>query len=102
VNTLGPAGEPSAPPARTKEEPCEVKLDLLEQVLDHRNIMKALKRVEENKGAPGIDGMKTKELRAYLVANWKDLRSELLAGTYEPQPVRRVEVSVCQRKSVPA
>jgi len=92
VNTSGPAGEPSAPPARTKEEPCEVEVDLLEQALDYQNIMKALKRVEENKGAPGIDGMKTKELRSYLVVNWNDLRTELLAGTYEPQPVRRVGI----------
>ncbi len=92
VNTSGPTGEPSAPPARTKEEPCEVKVDLLEQVLDYQNIMTALKRVEENKGAPGIDGMKTKELRSYLAENWNELRSRLLEGTYEPQPVRRVEI----------
>jgi len=52
--------------------------------------LKALERVEENKGAPGIDGMTTQELRPYLTEIWSTLRVALFNGTYQPQPVRRV------------
>lgn len=63
---------------------------MLEEILDIRNIQKALKRVTANKGAGGIDGMQTDELRDYLNANWRVLRTTILEGNYRPQAVRQV------------
>jgi RNA-directed DNA polymerase len=51
-----------------------------------------LERVKLNKGAPGIDGMTVDELGAHLKANWPTIRAQLVAGTYQPKPVRRVEI----------
>ncbi|GAB6931783.1 hypothetical protein JCM14719A_01360 [Calditerricola satsumensis] len=64
----------------------------MEQVVERQNMLRALRRVEQNKGAPGIDGMEVKDLRAYLVNHWTRIREELLAETYRPSPVRRVEI----------
>ncbi len=61
----------------------------MEEVVARSNVRAALKRVRQNKGSPGIDGMTVDELPRYLVENWEDLRAELLAGTYWPQPVKR-------------
>ena len=55
-------------------------------------VERALRKVEANRGAPGVDGMTTQELRPYLVVHWKRLRQELREGRYHPQPVRRVEI----------
>jgi group II intron reverse transcriptase/maturase len=65
---------------------------LLEQVLARANMDRALRRVEQNKGAAGIDGMAVKSLRPYLRENWPRIREQLLNGTYQPCPVRRVEI----------
>ncbi|MCX6356832.1 MAG: group II intron reverse transcriptase/maturase [Candidatus Aureabacteria bacterium] len=65
---------------------------LMEEVLCRENLMEALKRVRANKGAPGIDGMTVDDLTPYLKTNWTRIRDELLGGTYEPSPVRRVEI----------
>jgi RNA-directed DNA polymerase len=79
---------------------------LWEQVFSRGNLAEALRRVEQNAGAPGIDGMSTKELRPWLHDHWPQVRSQLEAGTYRPQPVRRVMIpkpSGGQRKlGVPA
>jgi group II intron reverse transcriptase/maturase len=56
------------------------------------NLLKALKRVEMNKGAAGSDGMTTKELRKYLRENWKDIKEKLDRGEYHPAPLRRKEI----------
>ncbi|MFB6230154.1 MAG: group II intron reverse transcriptase/maturase [Salinibacter sp.] len=66
--------------------------NLMETVVDADNAGKALKAVEANKGAPGIDRMRTTELRAHLRKHWPTIRSKLLEGTYVPSPVRRVEI----------
>ena len=59
----------------------------------HRKLREAaLKSVEGNKGAPGIDGMRTDELRAHLITHWKTLRESLHTGKYRPKPVRRVSI----------
>ena len=63
-----------------------------EQLLARENLAEALRRVEHNAGAPGIDGMSTKELRPWLKDHWQQVRSQLDAGTYRPQPVRRVMI----------
>jgi RNA-directed DNA polymerase len=65
---------------------------MLEEILDIRNVQKAFKQVTANKGAGGIDGMQTDELRDYLNAQWQTLRKEILEGNYKPQPVRKVEI----------
>src|ERR1043165_7574844 len=65
---------------------------MLEQILDRRNIEKALVQVMHNRGAGGIDGMQTEELRGYLNTNWQSLRVKILEGNYKPSPVRRVEI----------
>jgi RNA-directed DNA polymerase len=62
----------------------------MELVCERQNCLAALKRVRENKGSPGIDGMTVKELPAFLKVHWPRLREELLSGRYHPQPVRRV------------
>ena len=67
-------------------------MDLLEKVLLRDNLTAALKRVEANKGAPGIDGVSTEQLRDYLREHWATIRSQIEAGTYKPSPVRRVEI----------
>ncbi|QRF24713.1 group II intron reverse transcriptase/maturase [Alicyclobacillus sp. TC] len=64
----------------------------MEQVVERENVLGALRRVEENKGKPGVDGMEVTELRPFLVQQWANIRSELLQGTYQPTPVRRVEI----------
>ena len=64
---------------------------MLEEILDFRNIQKALQRVISNKGAGGVDGMQTDELRDYLTHHWSDLKSSILSGRYRPSPVRGIE-----------
>jgi len=64
----------------------------MERVLVRDNLLAALRRVEHNGGAPGVDGMTVQDLRPYLKEHWPRIRAELLAGTYEPQPVRRVGI----------
>ena len=60
--------------------------------MDIRNVQKALKQVTANKGAGGIDGMQTDELRDYLNVNWQTLRKDILEGNYKPKAVRKVEI----------
>ncbi|MEO7328288.1 MAG: group II intron reverse transcriptase/maturase [Minicystis sp.] len=62
---------------------------LMEAVVERRNLQAALKRVRQNKGSPGIDGMPVNQLPDHLRVHWPLLREQLLAGTYQPQPVRR-------------
>lgn len=69
---------------------------MLEEILDIRNVQKALQQVIANKGAGGIDGMQTDELRDYLNANWQTLRMNILEGNYKPQPVKKVEIPKAQ------
>jgi RNA-directed DNA polymerase len=66
---------------------------LMEEVCGRENCQQALRRVKANKGSPGIDGMKVSELPGYLKQHWPALREQLLSGTYQPQPVRRVEIA---------
>lgn len=61
----------------------------MERVIERDNVVRALKRVKQNKGSPGIDGMKVTELSAHLKAHWLEIRAQLLAGSYQPQPVKR-------------
>ncbi len=71
-------------PARTNQ--------LMEEVCERENLLEALRRVKANKGSAGIDGMTVGQLSGYLKEHWLTIREQLLNGTYEPQPVRRVEI----------
>lgn len=64
----------------------------MERVVDTPNVKEALKRVQANRGAPGVDGMSVGQLSGYLKKYWPTMRAQLLSGTYQPQPVRRVEI----------
>lgn len=65
---------------------------MLEKILNSRNIERALKAVERNKGSGGIDDMQSDELRPFVNANRKILVNRLLEGSYKPSPVRKVEI----------
>jgi RNA-directed DNA polymerase len=65
---------------------------LMEEAVQRGNAKLALKRVRQNKGSPGIDGMTVDELPKHLVDHWEEIREQLLAGTYQPAPVKRQEI----------
>jgi RNA-directed DNA polymerase len=65
---------------------------LMDLILSRENLIEALKRVEKNKGSHGKDGMSVKSLRRHLYENWDTLCDSLRKGTYQPNPVRRVEI----------
>lgn len=65
---------------------------LMEEVVTEANAQAAWLAVKRNAGAPGIDRMTTGQLREHIRAHWETLRSKLLAGTYVPSPVKRVEI----------
>jgi len=82
----------SSSSAQVETLPCEDCISLLGKMLERDNLLQALKRVESNKGAPGVDDVDVKSLRSYVMEHWADIRQQLLTGTYKPQPVRRVEI----------
>ena len=95
-----PTGEPwqargeateSLPTVRAPESPASTN-QLMEEVCEGENLKQALQQVKVNKGSPGIDGMTVEELPGYLQQHWPGIREQLLKGTYEPKPVRRVEI----------
>ncbi len=61
-------------------------------VVERSNVEAALRRVRKNKGSPGIDGMTVEELPAHLAQHWSTHREALLAGAYQPKPVRRCAI----------
>src|SRR5438270_36731 len=65
---------------------------LMEEVCEYENCTRAWKRVKANKGSPGVDGMTVQQLPDYLKQQWPEIREQLLQGTYQPQPVQRVEI----------
>jgi RNA-directed DNA polymerase len=65
---------------------------LMEEVCELENCKQALQRVKANKGSPGVDGMTVDELPAYLKQHGLEIGEQLRNGTYQPQPVRRVEI----------
>ncbi len=84
----GEAKGPSSAPTPQKA----MYEELMEEIASPFNAWRALLAVERNGGAPGIDGMTTKQLREHLQRHGQKLRAKLLAGTYAPSPVRRVEI----------
>jgi RNA-directed DNA polymerase len=77
-----------------KHEPEDPALAVLfmEQVCQRENLRKALRRVSQNKGSPGVDGMTVNKLPGYLKKHWPEIREQLLSGAYSPKPVKRQEI----------
>jgi RNA-directed DNA polymerase len=89
VSAMNPTGGAEIRRVAGKPYP---KQDLLERILSRSNMLKAWRRVKANKGAPGIDNMPIDDFMAYAREHWETIRSSLLAGTYQPLPVKRVEI----------
>jgi RNA-directed DNA polymerase len=81
---LLPATNDPESPARTNR--------LMEEVCERENLKDALRRVKANKGSAGIDRMTVDGIADYLKQHWPAIREHLLSGTYQPKPVRRVEI----------
>jgi RNA-directed DNA polymerase len=89
--TLG--GDSKAHQATAASERTEpMVVDLMDQVVNRENLIRALKRVRANKGSPGIDGMTVDDLTGYLREHWQTIRERLLRGDYSPQPVKEVMI----------
>src|SRR5881397_1138237 len=83
TESLRATSEPENP-ARTNR--------LMEEVCERENLKEALRQVKGNKGSAGMDGVTVDQLTDYLKQHWPVIREQLLNGTYEPKPVRRVEI----------
>src|SRR3984893_14481722 len=81
--SLGATSGPESP-ARTNR--------LMEEVCERENLKEALRQVKGNKGSAGVDGITVNQLTDYLKQHWPAIREQLLSGTYEPKPVRRMEI----------
>src|SRR6266849_1204287 len=81
-----------SPVAKPIPESPACEEQLMEEVCARGNLVRAWKRVRSNKGGPGVDGMTIEDAKAYLREHWPNIRSQLLSGTYQPQPVKRVEI----------
>ena len=76
--------------ARTKAEVATTSL--MDAAVERGNLMLAYRRVVANKGAAGVDQLAVAELKDHLKQHWPKIRARLLAGDYQPQPVRRVDI----------
>src|SRR5436190_5263925 len=83
IESLSAASEPERP-ANTRR--------IMEDGSERANLKEALQQVRSNKGSAGVDGMTVDQLGDYLQQHWPAIREQLLNGTYEPKPVRRVEI----------
>src|SRR5258707_12245092 len=83
IESLSVVSEPERP-ANTSR--------IMEEVCERKNLKEALRQVRSNKGSAGIDRMKVDQLGDYLKQHWPSIREQLLNGTYEPKPVRQVEI----------
>jgi RNA-directed DNA polymerase len=81
-----------APVAKCNAESLAPSGQWMESVCQRENLWQAFKRVKGNGGSPGIDGMTVDDFAGYLKQHWLAIREQLLSGTYQPQPVRRVEI----------
>jgi len=67
-------------------------LALMERIVEGGNLRRALKRVQQNKGSPGVDGLTVEDLTNFLREHWPAIREQLLTGRYHPTVVKRVEI----------
>ena len=89
--TAGGGGTESFPATHAPESLASTA-SLMEEVCQRENLKEALRRVRANRGSPGVDGMTTDELPDYLWEHWPGIWEQVLKGTYQPQPVKRVEI----------
>ena len=68
------------------------EMQLIERLVERKNMRKAYSQVMRNKGAGGIDNMSVEALMPYLKEQWSNIREQLVRGEYNPRPVRRVEI----------
>jgi len=78
--------------ARPTEAAGDESQRLMDKVVSRENLFRAYRRVVRNQGAPGVDGMTVADLRGFCQKHWPGIRERLLSGTYQPQPVRKVEI----------
>lgn len=90
LETEGIAGAPSIVLTETAEK--DGVENLLERILHKDNLNAAYKRVKQNGGAAGVDGMTVDEMLPYLKEHREELLESIRKGRYKPQPVRRVEI----------
>jgi RNA-directed DNA polymerase len=89
----GVAGEETESLVATNGSESPARTDrLMEEVCERENLKAALRQVTGNKGSAGVDGVTVNQLPDYLKQHWPAIREQLLSGTYEPKPVRRVEI----------
>lgn len=91
ARAAGREGTETFPAAHGAESPGSTNR-LMEEICERGNLREALRRVKANKGSPGVDGMTVGGIADYLKEHWPAIREQLLNGTYEPRPVRRVEI----------
>ena len=72
--------------------PVAEQMQLMERVVERSNMQAAYKRVKQNKGAPGVDGMSVEQLGTFLRTHWPKVKERLCKGSYEPMPVRRTHI----------
>ena len=75
-------------------------MELIEQVINRQNMMRAFKQVRQNKGSAGVDRMPVKELYDYLTKNRESIEQSRLNGTYLPQPILGVELSEANHEHI--
>ena len=75
-----------------REETAQETTSLMEAILRRENMKTAYERVVGNKGAPGVDQLTTGDLKTYLQKHWLQIKDEMLAGIYEPNLVKQVEI----------
>jgi len=92
VKPRGPGARGDSLAARKPPERPMFGEHVMEEVVERRNVQAALKQVRANKGSPGVDGMSVDELPDFLKTHWLEIKDQLLAGTYQPQVIKRVEI----------
>ena len=83
------------------EQKEEQQVELIEWILQDRNIDEAIKNVKRNKGAAGVDGMTVDELDVYFTLHREELKTQIREGKYRPSPVRRVYIPKANGKKRP-
>src|SRR5881296_656359 len=83
TESLSAVHEPESPASTNR---------LMEEICERENLKQALQQVKANKGSAGVDGITVSGITDYLKQHWPAIREQLLSGTYEPKPVRRVEI----------
>jgi len=88
---VGPGGTETQRTACDCRDPAGTEF-LMEEICDPGNLKRALQRVRQNQGAPGIDGMTVQALPKYLGDHWSQIRGQLLEGKYKPRAIQRIEI----------